>query len=190
MQGERAHRLEAPAMNRAGSQSAQRGEMLGGGVAEIAFETVSRVLDGEFDHQAIALVFCENACGGDGGIGGIALDDRTAQNGRLVGHMIAVNERAAITRGEPFERALHAPKRSAEDVTAIDFFGGHVDDVERSSLTNLDFEAFALLAGELLAILQAGDWRIFGEQHCRDDHRASEWASSGFVHAGKTRAFL
>ena len=91
--------------------SRERAEMLGSGVADVAFESVLGMMPGPGAHQSIPYHLGHDAGGGDAVAAGIALDDRGGTPAQALGDQVSVDEDVVdstmMARLSTLDRALH-----------------------------------------------------------------------------------
>ena len=182
-------------MDRARAAFLNRRQMFRRAVAFVLRKTVFGKLRVELQHPPVARDLGQHARGGDGIAPRIALDDGRLRHSQRF-HRPAVHERVRRQRRQLRQRVVHRAMRRLQNIDLVNHRRADLGD------SKFDFAAagdegeklFALRFGELLGIVQAGE---FGGQtefrptrrqnRRRRNDRPGERPTPGLVHAGNAR---
>ncbi len=89
-------------------------------IAFVAGETILWILRVEFDHEAVAGDFGNNACRGNTQAQRVAFDQSGVIDGQTA-HRKPVDERMVRTPRQGFDGAGHGQMRGAQDIETVDF---------------------------------------------------------------------
>src|ERR1035441_6500938 len=152
---ERADWCEGAAVQGAGTQFAQLLAMLWRAVALVRGQAVAGVLRVQFAHQAVAVDLGDDGGGSDGERERVAVKEARLGAGVVEPH--GVDEQMIRHDRERLDRGEHGDARGLVDVDAVDGLGVDLGDRDSDGdLADAAVELLAVLAGELLGILQAG----------------------------------
>ena len=149
------------------------------------------MLEVQLAHEGVAVDFGDDRGGGDGERERVAVVE--AGLGAGVGELGEVEEHGVDEEvvggdGEALDGVEHGEARGLVDVDAVDGFGVNFRDGDGDGdFADLVVEVLALLAGELLGVLEAvaGEGcRLDGEDDGGGDYGAEEGAATDFVDAG------
>ena len=154
----------------------------------VAGEAILRILRVEFDHEAVAGDFGDDAGGGDGNAKGVAADERRVVDGEAA-HGESVDEGVVGFRGQGLDGAGHGEVGGAKDVEGIDFLdaGGADGPVDFGAGGQGSVEAFAFFGGELFGVIEADEGEVRRQDDGGGDDGAGEGSASGFVDTGHQR---
>ena len=136
-------------------------KVLAHSIAFVPGEAILRILRVEFDHDAVAGDFGDDAGGGDGDAERVAADERGVIDGEAA-HWESVDEGVVGCRGQGFDGAGHGEMGGAEDVEGVDFSNSGFTDgpVDFGVGGQNGMEAFALFGGELFGVIEAVEGEV------------------------------
>src|SRR6266498_896515 len=179
-----AHGLEAPAVDGTRAEAAQRFEVLRGGIPLVPREAIARVREVELRHQRVACGLREDRGGGDRERERVPVDDGGLRDAQ-VSELPRVDEEVVRARGERPHRPCEREEARPVDVQAVDLLHlrARHRPADRVSADVLG-EPLALLAVELLRVVDAAR-PVVGRQHaCARHHRPCERRHARLVHPG------
>jgi hypothetical protein len=148
-------------------------------------ESVFGVLRIGVEHQTIARDLGHNACGGNGGIHGIALNNQL--HFRFLNRWALIAVYADPTGFEPFSHPGHGLQSGLENVDPINLFGIHDLDRNFGFAENANVGSFPAARAEGLAIGDAPRIEVLGQDDPGDNQRAREGATTGFIDTSRSR---
>lgn len=166
------------------------GEVRGGAVTLVAGEVIVGQNGVERKHEAVALHFGDDACGGDAEAEGVAAHDGLLGPGEIADGEAVDEDHVWGGEAEGGHGALHGEVGGAEDVEVVDFgWGGEAGGEADAGVVGEFFvEALALGGGDFFGIVQAGVVEVVGEEDGGGEDGAGEAAAADFVDADDAAA--
>ena len=163
-------------------------DVFGGGVAHVAVPAVLGVAGGKAAHELVAVGFGEYRGSGDGGVGGVAVNNCgvIVETVALEGaELVAVDKQEFRPGIKAEDGPLHAGDAGPEDVEAVDVVNANLFHGPGDGLA-LDYgtELFAGTLGHLLGVVQQGVVKIGRKNYRSGENRPGKRAPSGLVTAG------
>ena len=171
---------------------ADGGTVLGSGVAGVVVPSVEGKLLVEPHHAVVAVGLGEDGGGGDGEVGGVALDDAVVGNDLSVAlrvvvgiEAVAVDDEVVGTHGELVDGTVHGGDAGTQDVHLVNLLvrddaHGPTDGIALNLLAQL----VALSGRQLLRVVQQGVLIVGSQNHGGGIHRSGQTATPGLVAAG------
>jgi len=164
----------------------QRALMFGGGIPDVAIETVARIAPVPAAHDPIAQDLGHDAGGGDTEALSIPLDQCQGGGRQILWKSIAVDQDQIDRKLEPPDSAFHSQKGGSQYVPLVDFRGGDRGRAPTNARGNDAIErALARRGAQSLRIVDPFDLRPDGKRDSGDDHRSGQATSAHLVDSGQ-----
>lgn len=175
---------EGQAVDNTGPQLPDGLQMRGAAIALVCGKSVSRIVQIQFAHQAVAGNLGNDRGGGDRKAEGIPLFDGLLGDGGFNG-ADAVDQQEIGNGGKLRDRLQHGLPCGLQDIDPVDHLGPDDADADRRGLLHDQVEqAFPCLRGQLFGVVNLGQAQSLRQDDGSRYHRAGQGAAAGLVDTG------